>query len=348
MPKIKHYALSTQDVGKTAKFYVEVFGMKEIGKIDADACNIVDGDVAEVRHKLAVLRGHCDAVGRDYDTIEKTRIQPWLLARDAVALAAKRERLAARGPLRGFVGTVSEAIDLIGQYQDAGIDLLINADRRNAAAKLTEPVPPGLGREASEGLRTGFSGDNRLGHRAHPNKAFRANEALKRKGLLGLVLRGWAARSAVERVDDHVPQSRGGTAGRINATASANARRGVPDRRLARRRRVLLWPPRPDAPSRAASSIDRQGSSARASPCLREVDHPEQVPRSRLTAARPRPLSRETVMVDLGGPVDPVARPRGSRRASRGSTTGSSPTSRPADSRGRSSRRRRRTGPVLG
>ena len=37
----------------------------------ADACNIVDGDVAEVRHKLAVLRGHCDAAGRDYDTIEK-------------------------------------------------------------------------------------------------------------------------------------------------------------------------------------------------------------------------------------------------------------------------------------
>ena len=97
----------------------------------ADACNIVDGDVAEVRHKLAVLRGHCDAVGRAYDTIEKTRIQRWVLARDAAAVSAKRERLAARGPLRGFVGTVSEAIDLIGQYQDADIDLLINADRRN-------------------------------------------------------------------------------------------------------------------------------------------------------------------------------------------------------------------------
>src|SRR5437867_8893104 len=97
----------------------------------ADACNLVGGDIEEVRNKLAVLRGHCDSAGRDYDTIEKTRIQPWLLARDAAALAAKRERLAARGPLRGFVGTVSEAIDLIGQYQDAGIDLLINADRRN-------------------------------------------------------------------------------------------------------------------------------------------------------------------------------------------------------------------------
>jgi hypothetical protein len=33
--------------------------------------------------------------------------------------------------LRGFAGTVSEAIDLIGQYQDIGVDLLINADRRD-------------------------------------------------------------------------------------------------------------------------------------------------------------------------------------------------------------------------
>ena len=97
----------------------------------ADACNIVDGDVAEVRHKLAVLRAHCEALGRDYGTIEKTRIQPWVLARNRAALAAKRERLASRGPLRGFVGTVVEAVDLIGQHQDAGIDLMINADQRN-------------------------------------------------------------------------------------------------------------------------------------------------------------------------------------------------------------------------
>jgi F420-dependent oxidoreductase-like protein len=99
----------------------------------ADACNIVDGDVAELRHKLAVLRGHCDAAGRDYNTIEKTKIQPWLLARDDATLAAKRERLAAYGPLRGFVGTVAEAVDSIGQYQDAGVGLMINADRRNDA-----------------------------------------------------------------------------------------------------------------------------------------------------------------------------------------------------------------------
>lgn len=48
-------------------------------------------------------------------------------------MAAKRQRLAGRRPLRGFVDTVSEGIDLIGQYQDAGVQLLINSDYRNDA-----------------------------------------------------------------------------------------------------------------------------------------------------------------------------------------------------------------------
>jgi len=82
-----------------------------------------------------VLRGHCGAAGRDYDTIEETHARGWLLARNDAALAAKRERLAARGPSRAFFGTVSEAIDLIGQYQDAGIDLLINGDRNDEEAR---------------------------------------------------------------------------------------------------------------------------------------------------------------------------------------------------------------------
>jgi F420-dependent oxidoreductase-like protein len=96
----------------------------------ADACN-VGGDLATVKHKFAVLRGHCDAAQRDYDTIERTHNFSWLLARDEAAVAAKRERLSATGPLRGFVGTVSEAIDLVGQYRDAGVQLLINSDYRN-------------------------------------------------------------------------------------------------------------------------------------------------------------------------------------------------------------------------
>ncbi|MFA5629916.1 MAG: LLM class F420-dependent oxidoreductase [Porticoccaceae bacterium] len=37
----------------------------------ADACNII-GDPDTIRHKFGVLRRHCDALGRDYNSIEKT------------------------------------------------------------------------------------------------------------------------------------------------------------------------------------------------------------------------------------------------------------------------------------
>ena len=45
----------------------------------ADACNLFGSSVADVSHKLEVLRRHCDAEGRDYDAIEKTivgRVDP--------------------------------------------------------------------------------------------------------------------------------------------------------------------------------------------------------------------------------------------------------------------------------
>ncbi|MFG2282558.1 LLM class F420-dependent oxidoreductase [Streptomyces asoensis] len=38
----------------------------------ADACNLFASTPAEVRHKLDVLRGHCAAEERDYDTVLKT------------------------------------------------------------------------------------------------------------------------------------------------------------------------------------------------------------------------------------------------------------------------------------
>src|SRR5580658_6336033 len=78
-----------------------------------DLCN-VGGDPDAVKHKFDVLRRHCDAAGRNVATIEKTHINSWLLARDAAGIAAKHERLSTRGPLRGFVGTVAEAVDLVG------------------------------------------------------------------------------------------------------------------------------------------------------------------------------------------------------------------------------------------
>ncbi len=45
----------------------------------ADACNLFGSSPQEVGHKLDVLRAHCDALGRDYDSIQKTingRVDP--------------------------------------------------------------------------------------------------------------------------------------------------------------------------------------------------------------------------------------------------------------------------------
>ena len=39
----------------------------------ADACNVF-GAPEQVAHKYAVLRGHCETEGRDYDAIEKTNL----------------------------------------------------------------------------------------------------------------------------------------------------------------------------------------------------------------------------------------------------------------------------------
>jgi len=41
----------------------------------ADACNLFAfGGIDQLRHKLDVLKGHCDAVGRDYNAIERTAL----------------------------------------------------------------------------------------------------------------------------------------------------------------------------------------------------------------------------------------------------------------------------------
>jgi catechol 2,3-dioxygenase-like lactoylglutathione lyase family enzyme len=59
MPKIKHIAISTQDVDKTARFYVDVFGMKQIAKVDGPGARgyyLSDGDI-----NLAILNFKSDA-----------------------------------------------------------------------------------------------------------------------------------------------------------------------------------------------------------------------------------------------------------------------------------------------
>ena len=93
MAKIKHIALSTQDVDKTAKFYIDVFGMKEIARIDSPGARgyyLSDGDL-----NLAILNFRNDAVagverGKDWSGIHHFGFQ-------VESLEAIAERLAAAG-----------------------------------------------------------------------------------------------------------------------------------------------------------------------------------------------------------------------------------------------------------
>jgi F420-dependent oxidoreductase-like protein len=58
----------------------------------ADACNLFgSADTGDVEHKLGVLRSHCEAEGRDYDSIEKTVlvVQPALANADEFLASAE-------------------------------------------------------------------------------------------------------------------------------------------------------------------------------------------------------------------------------------------------------------------
>jgi F420-dependent oxidoreductase-like protein len=101
----------------------------------AEACN-VGGTPDVVRHKFDVLRRHCEAERREYDEIERTNVISFVLAHDETALAAKRRNLAVPEHFYGFAGTVSQVTDLIGQYRDAGVQLLISSAYKNDAETL--------------------------------------------------------------------------------------------------------------------------------------------------------------------------------------------------------------------
>ena len=65
MAQIKHIAIATQDAEKTAKFYIEVFGLREIAKLDspnAKGYYLSDGNI-----NLAILDFQNDQVtGPEY------------------------------------------------------------------------------------------------------------------------------------------------------------------------------------------------------------------------------------------------------------------------------------------
>jgi len=90
----------------------------------ADACNLGVRDELPT-HKLDVLRGHCDAVGRDYDDIEKTAMVAINPESTAADLAGIAESLAGAGFTATYVFAVGidepeRVIDVIGSAIELG------------------------------------------------------------------------------------------------------------------------------------------------------------------------------------------------------------------------------------
>jgi F420-dependent oxidoreductase-like protein len=86
----------------------------------AQACNLFGGP--DVAHKLEVLRGHCEAVGRDYDEIEKTvmvQLNPGPDGENVDALLAQLKGLAGLGiqHAHGIVPGVSSItpLEILGE-----------------------------------------------------------------------------------------------------------------------------------------------------------------------------------------------------------------------------------------
>jgi F420-dependent oxidoreductase-like protein len=97
----------------------------------ADACNVFGGPVA-IHHKYEVLRGHCEAIGRDPDEIERSTLQN---VRISIAGAA------GEGP--------QQVIDRFGELADAGAQHVIFE-----AKDVSDPrVIEALARDVLPGIR---------------------------------------------------------------------------------------------------------------------------------------------------------------------------------------------------
>jgi F420-dependent oxidoreductase-like protein len=96
----------------------------------ADGCNVGAGDPALVRQKLGVLREHCQAIGRDYESITRsTSLNLFLLEDGADPEQATAQ---ARGQTsfedysqRMFVATAAQARERVEQLIEAGVNYII-------------------------------------------------------------------------------------------------------------------------------------------------------------------------------------------------------------------------------
>jgi len=96
----------------------------------AQACNVGGGNPELVRQKLDILRGHCDALGRDYQSIAKsTNLNVFMInpGEDPEQATAKARGKASLEEYRKgtMVATPAEVRERVQQLVDAGADYII-------------------------------------------------------------------------------------------------------------------------------------------------------------------------------------------------------------------------------
>jgi F420-dependent oxidoreductase-like protein len=95
----------------------------------ADACNLY-GSAETVKRKLSILREHCKSVGRDYDSILKTKLGFIIIDNDKEMVEKRIRQISKAIPedqVREFTiyGTPEEVLKQIELLEEAGIQYLI-------------------------------------------------------------------------------------------------------------------------------------------------------------------------------------------------------------------------------
>jgi len=91
----------------------------------ADACNLFANDGPEpVRHKLDVLRGHCETEGREYDAIEKTVNSRLFVTRDGANGSETPAQAVARFRELAKLGVTWASCGIPNAHEDGALELI--------------------------------------------------------------------------------------------------------------------------------------------------------------------------------------------------------------------------------
>jgi F420-dependent oxidoreductase-like protein len=120
-----------------------------------DACNF-NADIETVRHKLGVLRRHCETVGRDYESVLKTIEFYTILGDEREIDRVVRDHARRTGRDEGYIrswhplhGDAETIAEIIHEYAELGIQYFIvnlpNAFEGGVISRFAEEVFPRLG-----------------------------------------------------------------------------------------------------------------------------------------------------------------------------------------------------------